>query len=180
MSAPGNEALKAEGAPERASHRLRRAARSPSRGFTLIELMVVVALIAVASAVAVVALRDPSATQLEREGARLSALLEAARVEARVAGVAVLWVPGNAKEGFRFVGLPTSLALPTQWLDPDVSAEIRSDQGVLARTAVLGPEPVIGAQRIVLRLASQRLTIATDGIGPFSAADDAIPAGEAR
>jgi general secretion pathway protein H len=31
---------------------------------------------------------------------------------------------------------------------------------------------LIGEQRIVLRLADQRLTLATDGIGPFVVADD--------
>ena len=36
-----------------------------------------------------------------------------------------------------------------------------------ARAVVLGPEPLIGAQRIVLRLDDQRLTLATDGLGPF-------------
>jgi general secretion pathway protein H len=30
---------------------------------------------------------------------------------------------------------------------------------------VLGPEPLIGPQRIVLRLREQRLTLATDGLG---------------
>ena len=39
------------------------------RGFTLIELMIVVALIAIASAVVSLALRDPAATRLEREAA---------------------------------------------------------------------------------------------------------------
>jgi general secretion pathway protein H len=36
---------------------------------------------------------------------------------------------------------------------------------------VLGPEPLIGRQRIVLRLDAQRLTLATDGLGPFAVAD---------
>jgi general secretion pathway protein H len=166
MSVPGNDALGA------------RSAGVGARGFTLIELMIVVALIAIASAVAVVALRDPSSTQLEREGARLAALLESARVEARTAGVAVLWVPGASGEGFRFVGLPAALALPTRWLDGEVTAEIRSEQGA-AKAAVLGPEPVIGAQRITLRLASRSLTLATDGMGPFTRADDDAPAGNA-
>ena len=36
-----------------------------------------------------------------------------------------------------------------------------------ARALVLGPEPLIGAQTIVLRLDDQRVTLATDGLGPF-------------
>ncbi len=147
------------------------AGRQSSRGFTLIELLIVVSLIAIASAVAALALRDPSATQLEREGARLAALLETARAEARAAGVLVQWVPDPEAGSFRFVGLPASLALPTGWLDAGTSAEVRVPTG-LTRSAILGPEPVIGAQRIVLRLANQRLTLATDGLGPFAVAED--------
>ena len=149
------------------------------RGFTLIELMIVVALVAVASAVATLALRDPAATQLDREAARLSALLETARAESRAAGIAVLWVPSTTSEGFRFVGLPAALALPTRWLGEGVSAEVRSDLG-LAKGAVLGPEPMIGAQRIVLRLDSQQLTLSTDGFGPFSTIDEAAGGDAAR
>jgi general secretion pathway protein H len=44
-----------------------------------------------------------------------------------------------------------------------------------ARAIVLGPEPLIGEQRIVLRLDNQRLVLATDGIGPFVVADSAVP-----
>jgi len=32
---------------------------------------------------------------------------------------------------------------------------------------LLGPEPLIGAQTIVLKLDEQTLTLATDGLGPF-------------
>jgi general secretion pathway protein H len=40
---------------------------------------------------------------------------------------------------------------------------------VVGGTSVqLGPEPLIGAQRIVLRLADRRLVLATDGLGPFA------------
>ena len=138
-------------------------------GFTLIELMVVIALIAIASAVASLALRDPAATRLEHEGARLVALLESARSEARAAGLTASWEPRAAQEGaegFRFVGLPPSSELPTQWLVPGVTAEVLG-----ARAVVLGPEPLIGAQRVVLHLESQSLTLATDGLGPFTVMD---------
>ena len=139
--------------------------RPRSRGFTLIELMIVVVLIAVASSVASLALRDPAATTLEREGARLVALLESARAEARASGLSASWEPQATtpeSPGFRFVGLPASEALPTRWLESGVSAEV-----VGARAVTLGPEPLIGAQRILLRLREQRLTLATDGLGPF-------------
>ncbi len=57
ISAPGNKARRA-------------------RGFTLLELMVVVAMIAITTAVVAFAIPDPSSTRLEREAARLIALLE--------------------------------------------------------------------------------------------------------
>jgi general secretion pathway protein H len=36
-----------------------------------------------------------------------------------------------------------------------------------ARALQLGPEPIIGAQRLVLELDTRRLILATDGLGPF-------------
>ena len=49
---------------------------SAAKGFTLLELLVVVAIIALATAGVSFALRDSQATQLEREAQRLAALLE--------------------------------------------------------------------------------------------------------
>ena len=143
----------------------------------------VAALIAVASAVATLALRDPATSRLEQEAARLTALLESARGEARALGLPVTWrpvskdaanasdTPGAAGDGsadFRFIGLPPSNTLPTRWLDRDVTAEI-----IGAPALVLGPEPVIGAQRVTLSLDTRRITLATDGLGPFAVAADA-------
>ena len=144
------------------------------QGFTLIELLVVLVLIAIASAVASLALRDPAATRLEHEAARLVALLEAARTEARAAGLPASWEPQPEQvgaEGFRFVGFPPSSKLPSRWLVAGVTAEVSG-----ARAVVLGPEPLIGAQRIVLRLDDQRLALATDGIGPFVTVDEPVAA----
>lgn len=140
--------------------------RRTAPGFTLIELLLVVALIAVASALATLALRDPAANRLEQEAARLSALLESARAEARALGLAVTWQPAlrDNSEGadFRFDGLPAAQSQPTRWLAPGVQAEVAG-----ATALVLGPEPIIGAQRVILRLGEQRLDLATDGLGPF-------------
>lgn len=134
------------------------------RGFTLIELMVVMALVAVAVGLVTLSLRDPAAAQLDREAVRLVALLESARAESRSSGVQLRFELGSKPEDppFRFVGIPGGPALPTQWLAEGVSAEV-----IGARILVLGPEPLIGPQRIVLRLGERNLTLATDGIGPF-------------
>ncbi|MDO9165761.1 MAG: prepilin-type N-terminal cleavage/methylation domain-containing protein, partial [Rhodoferax sp.] len=50
-----------------------------SAGFTLLELLVVVAIMAMASAGVGFAMRDSSQVQLDREAQRLAALLESAR-----------------------------------------------------------------------------------------------------
>ncbi len=148
--------------------------RARQSGFTLIELLVVITLIAIASSVVTLAMRDPAATRLEQEAARLGALLEMARAESRAAGLQARWEPSSGQDaapGFRFVGLPDSARLPGHWLNPGVSAEVTG-----ARAVRLGPEPMIGPQRIVLRLDDQRLVLATDGLGPFSVAgNEAAP-----
>jgi general secretion pathway protein H len=146
------------------------ASATAARGFTLIELMVVVVLVAIASALASLALRDPATSKLEHEAVRLAALLESARASARSSGIAARWMPLTQDPegaGFRFVGLPSTDPLPTHWLDSATSAQV-----IGAGAVTLGPEPLIGEQRIVLRLDDQRLTLATDGIGPFSVVDN--------
>ena len=39
----------------------------------------------------------------------------------------------------------------------------------------LGPEPMIGAQSLHLRLGAQSLKLATDGLGPFEVSKVAVP-----
>ena len=139
-------------------------------GFTLIEVIVVMALVAIGTALVALALRDGTQSRLEEEGARLSALLESARAEARASGIAVSWAPAGPSDSdngdgaqFRFNGLPKSAELPTRWLGEGVSAEV-----VGARALVLGPEPVLPAQRLVLHLEDRRLVLASDGLAPFA------------
>ncbi len=145
-----------------------------SHGFTLLELLVVVAIVALATAGATLALRDGQATQLEREALRLSAMLESARAQSRTTGVPVIW--RVRPEGFEFVGVrapqddrpggPHSLWGPRDWLDPKTRASVATPAG--AQTLVLGPEPLIAAQRLVLQQGDRSLTLATDGLSPFA------------
>lgn len=144
---------------------------SHAAGFTLIEVMLVMAIIAIATSLVSLALRDGTQSRLDEEGARLSALLEAARTEARASGLTVRWMPAgaDASDGanFRFIGLPAGAGLPTRWLAEGVSAEI-----IGARALLLGPEPVLPAQRIVLHLDDRRLVLSSNGLEPFGPAVD--------
>ena len=147
---------------------------APAAGFTLIELLLVLVLIAMASGLVALALRDGDANRLDHEATRLAALLEAGRAASRASGVAVIFALGPAEamggDDFRFVGLPPGTTLPTHWLNPGLAA--RLDRG---GAVALGPEPLIGAQRIVLRLGEQQLALVSDGLGPFVAEGGAGP-----
>ena len=144
--------------------------RSPADvgGFTLIELMVVVTIIAIASAGVGFALRDSAATQLEREAQRLAALLESGRAQSRSSGLPVRW--HVTEGGFQFDGVPPD-ALPKRWL-ADTTRVLGS------ATLLLGPEPIIGPQAVVLVSADKpdrSLRIATDGLRPFAVSASGTP-----
>ena len=132
-----------------------------ARGFTLLELLVVVSIMALATAGVGLALRDGSQQSLEREGERLAALLESARAQSRASGVPVRWRAVDG--GFRFDGLRAG-TLPTQWLDN--STRVRGPGSL-----VLGPEPLIGPQQVILvqpQHPEHALRVATDGLRPFT------------
>ncbi len=138
------------------------------RGFTLLELLVVVSIIALGTAAVSLAMRDDSLTRLEREAQRLAALLDAGRALSRASGSPVSWQP--TPQGFRFDGLPPQ-TLPSHWLQPQTRASISAPLR-------LGPEPLIGPQAVLLRVDDQTgalLQVRTDGIGPFTVQSVAAP-----
>lgn len=140
--------------------------RHRTRGFTLLELLVVISIMALATAGAALAMRDGGQAQLEREAERLAALLESGRAQSRASGVPVRWQA--TADGFRFDGVRPG-ALPDRWLQPDT--RVRGDS-----LLVLGPEPLIGPQQVTLVQASapgHALRVSTDGLRPFSV--DAAP-----
>ncbi len=143
-------------------------------GFTLLELLVVVAIIAMVSAGVSFAVRDSSQTQLQREGQRLAALLEAGRAQSRATGVPIVW--HTTRDGFVFDGA-TAQSLPEHWLGAGV--QVISASSVIGgqATLTLGPEPIIAPQDVVLGLAGQpqSLRIATDGLRPFSVQPENTP-----
>lgn len=141
----------------------------PVRGFTLLELLVVVAIIAFATAGVSFALRDTASVQLEREAQRLSAMLEAARIQSRSTGIPVRWYP--VEGGFRFDGLAPAAHPDNGWLSATTQV-----QGSV--TLVLGPEPIMGPQAVVLTSSAEpdrSLRVATDGLRPFAVTRAALP-----
>ena len=140
-------------------------------GFTLLELLVVISIIAAASAGVALALRDSAQTALTRDAERLAVLFESARAQSRATGVAVTWQV--TPEGFAFDGLAEE-PVRRNWLSSATRA-------VGTATVQLGPEPMIGAQAVELFDSSQTdqaptspanavgatVRISSDGLRPF-------------
>ena len=157
------------------------------RGFTLIELMVVVLIVALASGMVVFSLRDTQGIALEREGQRLAALLEYARAQSRLQGTPVRW--RATRNGFALEGL--NKPVPEQpWLSQDTRVldvlprNPAIDSASLAALA-LGPDPVLSPQSVLLgsgQTPGNTVRVATDGVRPFAIvpADVAAPANTGR
>lgn len=136
-------------------------ANSPcfSGGFTLLELLLVIAIVAIASVGVSLAMRDSAQAQLETEAHRLAAVLEAARAQSRASGLPVRW--RATATGF------TVDDQPHTWTSSGIAAS--ADQPLL-----LGPEPIIAPQSVRLWLTTQpqrSVRVATDGVRPFAIHD---------
>jgi general secretion pathway protein H len=143
-------------------------------GFTLLELLVVIALIAVATAGVSLSLRDSADSALQRDAQRLAALLETGRAQARASSLAVVWraQAQGTGQSFVFEGLPPP-GLPQNWLTD--STRVSSGSSL-----TLGPEPLIGPQGVALsslQAPGQTLWVITDGLRPFQVQSQAERAG---
>ena len=131
-------------------------------GFTLIELMVVLLVLALSSSLVVMSTRDSSQQTLEREADRLINVLEAARAQARSSSTALLWqsdargysisavTDPQTQQQFQTWYLPGTRSEPTSWL--------------------ISAEPVQSATRLTLLMEgapNARLSVATDGAASF-------------
>jgi general secretion pathway protein H len=155
------------------------------RGLTLLELLVVLAIIGFAMAGVSLAMRDSRQTQLEREAQRLTAQLEAARAQSRTSGIALIW--RTTPEGYEIVSAVANSGLATRqetWLSPTTQAHVNTralnPTAAATNLLVLGPEPIIAPASITLSVLPEPsstnaanvqqtlpLRIATDGLRPF-------------
>ncbi len=151
------------------------------QGLTLLELLVVLAIIGFSVAGVSLSLRDSNQTQLEREAQRLVAVLEAARAQSRTSGVALIWQP--TAEGFvirpaiapnqALSNFASPIATRTEtWLTTGTQAAINT--ATRTNLVLLGPEPILAPARITLSVATSNsakpaptLIIGTDGLRPF-------------
>lgn len=135
-----------------------------ARGFTLLELLVVMTVIAMGTAGVALAMRDSGQTLVAREATRLAALLDAARSQSRLTGTRVTWqavIDDRQAPVMRWQGLRQKEPLPTAWLNAGV---VVPDSQLL----VLGPDPVIAPQRIRLSIGTDSREVVTDGVGAFT------------
>jgi general secretion pathway protein H len=147
------------------------------QGLTLLELLVVLAIIGFAMAGVSLSLRDSNQTQIEREAQRLVAVLEAARAQSRTSGIALIWqatpegflirpayAPNSAQGGNNTITSATSnaaspiAARTEKWLAMGTQALVSNAAQSANNTApanliVLGPEPILAPARITLSVA---------------------------
>ena len=138
-------------------------------GFTLLELLLVVTVVAIASAGVSFAFRDAYQSKLDTEAQRLIAILESARAQSRASGVPVKWRP--TVDGFVIEGLPDNPKNPNKYKWQESEIVVNTEKPLL-----LGPEPLIPPQSILLWMSSQplySLRIATDGVRPFTIRNNA-------
>ncbi|MDP3653074.1 MAG: prepilin-type N-terminal cleavage/methylation domain-containing protein [Rhodoferax sp.] len=125
-------------------------------GFTLLELLLVIAIVATASVGVTLAMRDSGQAQLETEAQALAAVLESARAQSRASGLPVRWRATAA--GFAIDDKQQG------WTSSGIAAS--SEQPLL-----LGPEPIIAPQSVRLWLIEQpskSVRVTTDGVRPFA------------
>ena len=132
------------------------------RGFTLMEVLVVLAIVALGTGTLVWALRDSASQQLDEEAQRLSALLEAGRAQSRTSGMALRW--RSSDTGFLIETQPPGLAAPKfhAWLYPQTRASVSN--------LWLGPEPILPPQSLVLTQGDGSrgsVRVASDGLRAF-------------
>jgi general secretion pathway protein H len=146
----------------------------PARGFTLLEVLVVVVIIAVLVSLVAVKLAPDTRQSLRDEALRLAALLAHARDEAIVTGAPLAWQGSDA--GYRFLrrgpdrswqpmdgdpglrarSLPTGVSL--------VAIETPATANRGDPTIVLSPTGVGDPFRITLASGEHRLRVASDGV----------------
>lgn len=138
------------------------------RGFTLIEVLVVLLLVGISVTVVAVNLRAGDREVLREEAARLAAGLEQAQDEAILTGAALAW--RGAAEGYQYLRrgtdgnwMPLDDHLFRPWQLPAavrlVDVEVAGMKVVAGALIVLSPSALSGPLRVVLAAGSERAAV---------------------
>ncbi|MHB2060165.1 type II secretion system minor pseudopilin GspH [Pseudomonas monsensis] len=139
------------------------------RGFTLIELMVVLVIIGIASAAISLSIKPDPLQLLRKDAERVAQLLQVAQAEARADGRPIAWV-SDAK-GFRFSRRSDSgkgfehfnddaQLRPRPWQSPKVQVRVEPKQKV-----VLNAEWINPPLQLTLSDGANQLSVLRDGAG---------------
>lgn len=138
-----------------------------ARGFTLLELLVTIAIIGLGTAAVALSLRGGESRRLQEEGARLGALFRIAQDEARISGRALVWEADL--EGYRFRPLVREPGA-REWRDELLRA--RSWPFAVSRIdgarVVFGREPMLEPATVRIATAERELRLALDALGNLS------------
>ncbi len=135
--------------------------RAQGLGFTLLELLVVLAIIGVAAGGIMLGLRDSQETKLYKQAEQIAAVLEIGRAQSRARGLAAEFAVDE--EGFmvKDPGMAIDEKKRTPWQVKGITVS-----GSLP--VHLGPEPILPAQTIVISLGDHSLRVGTQGLKPFA------------
>jgi general secretion pathway protein H len=144
-------------------------------GFTLIELMVVAALVALLAGIVALALPQPEDQILEQESQQLLEVFERHRLLSLQSPTP--WVWQASATGFSVTQLTPSANRPSasgplsrayKWLDPQTQLIPHTPGTAKAVTSVpLGPEPFVEPQKIILQNGPSQIWLVTDGLAPL-------------
>ncbi|WP_181276580.1 type II secretion system minor pseudopilin GspH [Pseudomonas aeruginosa] len=127
-------------------------------GFTLIELMVVLVIVGIATAAISLSARPDPTGLLRQDAARLARLLEIAQGEARVRGTPILWQP--SAKGYRFS--PQAYRGKTDAFAADTELRARDWQAAPLRVSV---RPIGAPLRITLSDGQHSVTVLREANG---------------
>ena len=149
--------------------------RASSRGFTLIEMLVVLMIAGLLIAVVALAPSRNKRTDLNEEAQRLATLLESADDEAQVRSASIAWQPVDG--GYRFfqraengkwLPLNDEVLGPHRW-DADVTGvSIHYTGGAGIQRVVFGDESIEVPVTITLQSGAVSLLVVGTGIGNFA------------
>ena len=133
------------------------------RGFTLIEILVVIAILGIAAAAAAMSISTSDARLVQEETARLGALFRIAQNEARVSGRTLVWEAD--REGYRFRPLDPEAA--RDWNDDILRARrwpfaVREVDG---SPIIFGREPLLEPAQLRIATAERETRLMLDPLG---------------